>query len=1068
MPFPQTPLPLQVELSLDGTNWTDITSDALGERQIRITRGRSDWGQQVDYGRCQLTLKNPDGKYSPRNPRGPYYGKIGRNTPLRVSVKTGTVALDLPGQLGDYASTPDTAALDITGDIDIRVDATLVNWIQPDYPSSGQLNYPRTELIAKRAAGQVSWALYVAAGSLYLEWSTGGSAVNWVWSGADLPLSTSGRLAVRATLDVDNGAGGFTVNFYSAPTINGPWTLLDGGSFSGTTSIFNSTAPVRIGHATEQTTWRPALGRVHSARVYSGIDGTLVASPDFSTQPSGTTSFTDATGRTWTLAGGAEITNRKVRFVGEIASWTPRWGTGGKDATTDIEAAGVLRRLGIGAVAKSPFYREMTSPGRRAAGVVAYWPMEDGSTSTKLASAFSGHPAMSITSGVTPAAYTAWVASDAIPTLTSGSMRVTVPPYTPNATAVGYVGFFACVPAGGVLSTQRLMSLTQTGTATVWSVWVNTAGALAVRAYDADGNQILDSGFGTDSVNGLQKYVILQLSQGPSQVTYQLTAVDVAASMTTAIPDNNTAALIIFGSLASYTTSRITQVRFGEDAGMTGTALGHLVIGNASRALAATGGAIVGWNAEDAASRAGRIGLEEGIHSYPTRAGDEQCGPQGKDTALTIARAAGDVDSGILAEQRRVLGLRYVTRASMYNQAPTLVLDYTGRDGLVAPLDPAEDDQAVTNDVTVQRADGASARLTLDTGALSTLPPPSGIGPYPTSATAPLLDDSQPLQLAGWLLHVGTWDEVRIPVVTVNLAAAPAKIEQAAAVDVGSRLQILHPPVWLPADTIDLIAQGYIEVLDQFTWTISYNCSPAGPWTVGQVAVYEDFEDTTYALTMTSGGTLPWTRSQTHYNSGTWSLRSGAITNNQTSDVTFTMPVGATKLTFWYYTSSEASGPGFEGDRLLVFVDGVQVLRAQGSTPWTPATVPVSSASTVTFRYIKDNSASGGEDAVWIDDLTVTTLAPMRADTAGSQLAAAATSTATSLQVATTSGPVWVTTPVEFPFDITVGGERMTVTAVTGSTSPQTFTVVRSVNGVVKAQTAGTDVRLADPAYVAL
>jgi hypothetical protein len=94
-----------------------------------------------------------------------------------------------------------------------------------------------------------------------------------------------------------------------------------------------------------------------------------------------------------------------------------------------------------------------------------------------------------------------------------------------------------------------------------------------------------------------------------------------------------------------------------------------------------------------------------------------------------------------------------------------------------------------------------------------------------------------------------------------------------------------------------------------------------------------------------------------------------------------------------------------------------------------------------------------------------------RSDTAGSELASPATSTATSLSVATTSGPRWITSaayPSEFPFTIRVGGEVMTVTAISGASSPQTFTVTRSVNGVVKSQTAGTDVCLAQPAIVAL
>lgn len=91
-----------------------------------------------------------------------------------------------------------------------------------------------------------------------------------------------------------------------------------------------------------------------------------------------------------------------------------------------------------------------------------------------------------------------------------------------------------------------------------------------------------------------------------------------------------------------------------------------------------------------------------------------------------------------------------------------------------------------------------------------------------------------------------------------------------------------------------------------------------------------------------------------------------------------------------------------------------------------------------------------------------------RADTDGSQLAANVNSTATTLSVSITSGPLWTTAAGDFPFDVQLGGETVTVTNITGSTSPQSFTVVRSVNGVVKSQTSGTDIRLAQPSIIAL
>lgn len=90
-----------------------------------------------------------------------------------------------------------------------------------------------------------------------------------------------------------------------------------------------------------------------------------------------------------------------------------------------------------------------------------------------------------------------------------------------------------------------------------------------------------------------------------------------------------------------------------------------------------------------------------------------------------------------------------------------------------------------------------------------------------------------------------------------------------------------------------------------------------------------------------------------------------------------------------------------------------------------------------------------------------------RLQTGGSTLAADATSTATSLSV-TSSGQVWSTAAGDLPFDVLVAGERVTVTAVSGTTSPQTFTVTRSVNGVVKAQTTGAVVELPSTSVIGL
>ena len=85
------PLAVKVELYLNSV-WTDITSYVMSRDQptqvIQITRGRRNESTTSDPALCVMQLNNLDGRFTPRNPVGAYYGTIGRNTQLRVSVPT--------------------------------------------------------------------------------------------------------------------------------------------------------------------------------------------------------------------------------------------------------------------------------------------------------------------------------------------------------------------------------------------------------------------------------------------------------------------------------------------------------------------------------------------------------------------------------------------------------------------------------------------------------------------------------------------------------------------------------------------------------------------------------------------------------------------------------------------------------------------------------------------------------------------------------------------------------------------------------------------------------------------
>jgi len=81
-------------------------------------------------------------------------------------------------------------------------------------------------------------------------------------------------------------------------------------------------------------------------------------------------------------------------------------------------------------------------------------------------------------------------------------------------------------------------------------------------------------------------------------------------------------------------------------------------------------------------------------------------------------------------------------------------------------------------------------------------------------------------------------------------------------------------------------------------------------------------------------------------------------------------------------------------------------------------------------------------------------------------LAAAVDTTATSWSV--NSSPLWTTNSEMFPRRIMWEGEEIRLTNCVGASAPQTWTVVRSVNGIVKAHSAGSAGRLINPGVLSL
>ncbi|MGW3674642.1 hypothetical protein [Streptomyces sp. NPDC005166] len=852
------PLDIRTELLLNGM-WTDISADVYVRDAKQITRGRRDQGSATDPARLSLTLNNAGGKYSPRNAMSPLYGQIGRNTQMRVSVPAATRYLSLVGDPNGYVSTPDTAALDITGDIDIRAEIQP-NWYGPD----NQMILGKWE----PNGAQCSWFLKVYQGWLNFQHSLTGSPTN-TWSYTRSLTEMPARGAVRVTLDADNGAGGRTVRWYTAPSIAGPWKQLGPDTvIAGTVALVNTTAPLKIG-PTDLTTAKPArkpfIGRGFKFEVRSGIDGTVVANPDFTAQAAGATSFSDSAGRVWTLAGGAEIRDREDRFVGEVSSWPAKWTPDESDVYVPVEANGILRRLGQGLKALDSTLRRRIPSG----DPIAYWPMEDGQYSTR---------AYSPTTGVDSAALSGvdWSSADDLPSSlplprlkASGALSAPVPVAASGEWQVEFVyNAYGKAPEFDQPHAEVIRFASPNGTVRNWVLGVHKGSAMwRVWGYNANGDDLVFHTFTPGDV--LNSWVRLRFwakDNGDGTFTFRIAWLDIGGET------------YGYSQTITGTCGRLNNIAATWGPGTEGWGIGHLSV------LPVAGSTIYDYSddaflGDTAWNRIMRLGTEENVPVERIHGQDitsALVGPQRPETLIELMESAAEADGGILLESHSRVGLAFRDRASMYTQDPALTLSYTSA-GLAPDLEPIDDDSAVRNDIVVQRDGGSAGRAYLADGPLSVQAPPLGIGVYDEQVTLSLGDDSQPEPMANWLLHLGTYDGARYPTVTVMLhkPGAEALIPQILALREGDMIRLTDLPQWLSADDVDLIIEGYSETLDLYRWEITFNCSPGGPWNVAQVenpAYYAKADtdgtvlrsavgtaDTSLVTQVTAGS--PWTES---------------------------------------------------------------------------------------------------------------------------------------------------------------------------------------------------------------
>lgn len=232
--------------------------------------------------------------------------------------------LRLPGSVSSFASTPDTAANSITGDLDIRVKATLDLW-------SGAAT--EGVLVGKWDVnpGQRAFSLNVTeTGRIQFRFSRDG-AEQIIVAGDVLGFANASVQWVRVTRVASTG----TVTFFKS-TDGVTWTQVGGTQAPAAGDLFNSTLQLGVGGIGNSFI---LTGKIFYAEVRNGVSGpvTVKFDPQNDTSDSAASFKSSSTGEVWTVNSTASLRS-DVAVVNSAANGfesSPFW----PDATGPMMAA---------------------------------------------------------------------------------------------------------------------------------------------------------------------------------------------------------------------------------------------------------------------------------------------------------------------------------------------------------------------------------------------------------------------------------------------------------------------------------------------------------------------------------------------------------------------------------------------------------------------------------------------------------------------------------------------------------------------------------------------------------
>lgn len=839
MAFPVTPLGVILEYAVNADltaapstwHWTDGSPYLYAPGRITISRGRTDRFSAAPPMKATLALINNDARWTPTNPMSTNNGKLDINTPMRVMVRPDTnVASDTFTRTvangwgtaspsgGAWTSTGTAANFSVSSTFARHTHTAAATPLYSTLPTS----VTRVDITVRVRVNALSTGAPQTA-AIVARWASA-SATNRV----DVLFNTDQTITARnvaRTGGLDSLSALFTTTLTH---VAANWYRV-----RVQTGLTTSRVKVWADGSTEPDTWLidgSDAGQPNNPT--SGKFGLYSQRETGNTNATATIDFDDL----------SMVDGPRIRCTGFVDEWPLVWlDPSLSQSVVPVTISGGLKRIQNGLTLRSSLTRSHTiTYTGTAQNVVGYWPLEDKSAATRFASAIGGAPMQF--SGFTPANDTSAVGSDALPKAASayGTFSAAVHTYTSPAggnkwSVRGLFNFGTAKTNNNAILAWR----TTSGASSRWQVVLTGTGPdkVQLQAFNAASEVLASAGFDfTDSAGTLLYGKWFYLKAYAIQVgadtnwQFDLTFIDVDGQPTTKT---------ISGTL---TTAVLGNVGLIYHHGATGFpagnySLGHIGVGT-SQTWGPTGDeAVRGHAGETTKTRLTRLGSEEnlttvfGDNQLDTGTTDQTMGVQSTTTMIDQLRLVESTEEGVLFDGFEG-NVTILPRSARRNHAVTMALDVSAGH-LGVPFEPTYDWTLLKNDVTVTNSSGTSVRL-IGGGALS----PMKVGSYPDSVSISAPDNDL-FHHANFRLALGMTHEERIPQVTLNLHSSPSLIDSYCNVDVGSRITIAHPPSQMDPTPLDLLVEGYTEVIDGPTWTTNLNCSPSTPWdafTIGATA----------------------------------------------------------------------------------------------------------------------------------------------------------------------------------------------------------------------------------------